>query len=107
MQYWRLPAERDGPHVAYADAALMVRALLLDSVRRHLVSDVPLGAFLSGGVDSSSIVALMREVSPSAAIRTCSVVFDEDGFSETRYAHAVAECFETTLEPLPAFLPKR
>src|SRR5207249_8708996 len=60
-----------------------------------LVMDVRRGAFLRGDVDSTSFVALMREVSPSAAIRTCSVVFDEDGFSETRYAHAVAECFET------------
>jgi asparagine synthase (glutamine-hydrolysing) len=94
VEYWRLPTAR-GPRLAYADAVLTVKDLLLESVRRHLVSDVPLGAFLSGGVDSGSIVALMREASPSAAIRTCSVVFDEEGYSETRYAHAVAQRFET------------
>jgi asparagine synthase (glutamine-hydrolysing) len=63
---------------------------LEEAVRIHLVSDVPLGAFLSGGLDSSSVVALMRVVT-DGPIRTCSMVFQEAAYSEARYAHAVAQ----------------
>ena len=66
-----------------------VRALLEDAVRSHLVSDVPLGAFLSGGLDSSAVVALMREVT-AGDVRTCSMTFEEAEFSEAPYARAVA-----------------
>src|SRR6266508_1877046 len=90
--YWRLPE----PHMQdmpYAEAVARVHDLLLDSVRRHLVSDVPLGAFLSGGLDSSAIVALMREASSGATIRTCSVSFAEPEFDERPYARGVADYF--------------
>jgi asparagine synthase (glutamine-hydrolysing) len=58
------------------------------------VSDVPLGAFLSGGLDSSSVVALMRQAS-GGPIRTCSMTFEEPGYSEAQYARAVADAVGT------------
>lgn len=64
------------------------------AVRSRMVADVPLGAFLSGGVDSSAVVALMAEAS-AKAVRTCSIGFDEADHDETAYARMVAERFAT------------
>lgn len=94
ITYWQLPEPRDSV-LGYGDAVDQVRAQLLDSVRRHLVSDVPLGAFLSGGLDSGSIVALMRQANPTGVLRTCSVVFAEPDYNEAAYASDVAARFET------------
>jgi asparagine synthase (glutamine-hydrolysing) len=69
-------------------------ALLQTTVKQHLISDVPLGVFLSGGVDSSSIVALMRQVS-SQPIQTFSIGFAEQSYDELAYARTVAEAFQT------------
>ncbi|MGA1797531.1 XrtA/PEP-CTERM system amidotransferase [Sphingomonas sp. 4RDLI-65] len=63
-------------------------------VRSRMVADVPLGAFLSGGVDSSAVVALMAEASPKA-VRTCTIGFDEAGHDERGYADTVARRFAT------------
>ena len=74
------------------EAVARLRAELEESVRMHLVSDVPLGVFLSGGMDSSALVALMsRTVRP----KTFSVVFDERGFTEAPFSRAIAERFDT------------
>lgn len=67
---------------------------LREAVRSRMVADVPLGAFLSGGVDSSAVVAFMAEASREA-VRTCSIGFDEADHDETRYAGLVAERFAT------------
>jgi len=106
-RYWDLPVQT-GEVNDKEETVGRIRELLLESVRLRMISDVPLGAFLSGGLDSSSVVALMREVS-NRTIRTCSMVFEEKEFSETSYAKAVAEAFETehydrviTLEDLKA-----
>jgi asparagine synthase (glutamine-hydrolysing) len=63
-------------------------------VRSRMVADVPLGAFLSGGVDSSAVVALMAEASPKA-VRTCTIGFDEAGHDERGFATMVARRFAT------------
>jgi asparagine synthase (glutamine-hydrolysing) len=75
---------------AQHSAVEQVRDLLQESVRVRLVSDVPLGAFLSGGLDSSAVVALMRQAT-SGPIRTCSIVFDEAEYSEAHHARTMAE----------------
>ena len=89
VTYWQLPAGI-GPPLPLTEAVELVQERLLDAVRVRLVSDVPLGAFLSGGLDSSSVVALMRAAT-DGVIRTCSMVFAEAAYSEEPYARAVAE----------------
>jgi asparagine synthase (glutamine-hydrolysing) len=78
------------------DAELSERLaeLLRIAVESRMVADVPLGAFLSGGVDSSSVVALMSEAS-SAPVRTCSIGFDVAALDETSYARTIADRFGT------------
>ena len=73
-----------------------LRDLLNESVRYHMVADVPVSAFLSGGLDSSAVVALMRENAPKQDIATFSTVFPGlPQFDEGRYAHIVAESMRT------------
>ena len=74
--------------------AARVREALADSVKHHLVSDVPVALFLSGGVDSSALVALAATAS-GKQLDTFTVIFDEARFSEQEHARAVAERFET------------
>ena len=69
-------------------------AIMREAVTSRMVADVPLGAFLSGGVDSSSVVALMAEAS-RRAVTTCSIGFDEAGLDESDHARAIAERFAT------------
>lgn len=83
----QVPSSRD-------EAVARLRAELEESVRMHLVSDVPLGVFLSGGMDSSALVALMSRVSDQRP-KTFSVVFDEAAFTEAPFSRAVAERFQT------------
>lgn len=68
--------------------------LMRRAVRSRMVADVPLGAFLSGGVDSSSVVALMAEASPRA-VQTCTIGFDVESLDERRHADHVARRFAT------------
>ncbi len=76
------------------EAVAVLKEKLTESVRLHLVSDVPLGVFLSGGMDSSALVALMSQVTKEKP-RTFSVVFDEAKFSEAPHSRLVAEQFQT------------
>jgi asparagine synthase (glutamine-hydrolysing) len=92
-QYWRLPAD-ERFNGSEAEAVAELRGVLSDAVRSHLVSDVPLGAFLSGGVDSSLVVGLMSEVSASR-VKTFSIGFDEPAFDELEHARRVAAHFGT------------
>jgi asparagine synthase (glutamine-hydrolysing) len=91
--YWRLPSPtRDKPPVE--ELSRRLRELLEGAVKRHLVSDVPLGAFLSGGLDSSAVVALMAEHT-SRPVRTFSVGFAEESYDETSHARKVAAQYGT------------
>jgi len=85
------------------DAALIQRGreIFIESVRQRLVADVPVGAFLSGGLDSSLIVAAMRAVrAPGAQIETFSVGFEGDPHSELNYAQTVADACHTLHRPI-------
>jgi asparagine synthase (glutamine-hydrolysing) len=71
-----------------------IRELMLESIRRRLVSDVPVGAFLSGGIDSSAVVGLMAEAGGGAP-NTFNISFDEKAYDESHYADIVARKFNT------------
>jgi asparagine synthase (glutamine-hydrolysing) len=98
-RYWEPPVPGlDGCttlDVGLEEAAREVRRLLCDAVDRRLVADVPLGAFLSGGVDSSAVVAFMARLSPTP-VRTFTIGFDDhDGFDERPFAAQVARRYGT------------
>ena len=92
-QWWDVSfAERRKGKSADLEAELL--HLLRNAVNSRMVADVPLGAFLSGGVDSSSVVALMAEASGSP-VKTCSIGFDVAALDESNYAAQIAERFAT------------
>jgi asparagine synthase (glutamine-hydrolysing) len=100
IEYWRLPQPQ------LAKKSLSERTLtaelierLKESVKLRLISDVPLGAFLSGGVDSSAVVAMMSE-SCSGPVKTFSIGFPNKEYDETRYARMVAERYATQHEEM-------
>ncbi|OGS37950.1 MAG: asparagine synthase (glutamine-hydrolyzing) [Elusimicrobia bacterium RIFOXYD12_FULL_66_9] len=93
-RYWDLPLGQPPITTDVEEAKRLLREKLTESVRLRMISDVPLGAFLSGGVDSSVIVALMSELS-SKPVKTFSIGFDEERFSETHYAKMVADRYKT------------
>ena len=93
-EYWRLSYKTKEPPPDEVQAAEQLRDLLADSVRMRLVSDVPLGVLLSGGVDSSAVAALAVR-SSSDAVKTFSISFAESSFDESSYARAVAKFLGT------------
>lgn len=92
-RYWSLDYHSGGA-CSMPDAAEAVRDSLLEATRLRLRSDVPLGGFLSGGVDSSAVVAAMA-MEGSGQVKTFSIGFDVDGFDETSFARQVARRYET------------
>jgi asparagine synthase (glutamine-hydrolysing) len=95
--FWKLPPFKDRPQPGDAsedETARRLRELFDESVRIRMIADVPLGAFLSGGIDSSSVVASMALQSPEP-VKTFSIGFEEADFSELPYAAAVAEKYRT------------
>ncbi|HEX5001805.1 MAG TPA: asparagine synthase (glutamine-hydrolyzing) [Bacteroidia bacterium] len=95
-KYWGLTenVSNESKGKSYAEVCEDVRTLLTASVNRRLVSDVPFGAFLSGGIDSSAVVGLMSQ-QMSRPVKTFNIAFDEGAFSEAVYARKIAERFAT------------
>lgn len=92
-QYWDVPFRSIGNlNGAQLEEELVHR--LRDAVSSHMISEVPLGAFLSGGVDSSAVVAMMAGLSKEP-VNTCSISFGDPAFDEARYAAQVAERYHT------------
>jgi asparagine synthase (glutamine-hydrolysing) len=110
-RYWDLRFTGDGNPAREDEYLEQLDALVNESVRLRLISDVPLGAFLSGGIDSSAVVASMAETCAGRVVTT-TVGFDEQGFNELEYARAVArhlgvEQHETIVRPdIVDLLPK-
>jgi asparagine synthase (glutamine-hydrolysing) len=94
-RYWELPVGEQPSEASDDELVEAFRLRLREAVRRRLVSDVPIGAFLSGGIDSSSIVAMMVEALPAGAVKTFSIGFAEPSFDESAHARRVAEHFGT------------
>jgi asparagine synthase (glutamine-hydrolysing) len=94
VEYWDVPfkAVSMAPTEQEASEELIFR--LRESVKLRLISDVPLGAFLSGGVDSSAVVAMMAGLSAEPPV-TCSISFGDAAFNESTYAQIVAERYRT------------
>ncbi len=102
--YWEVPVPE--PMAGYSEEACIDRLMELSrlAVKRRLISDVPLGVLLSGGIDSSAIVALLREDLPGPSIKTFSIRLAETSFDESPFARAVSryfgtEHYEETLSP--------
>lgn len=91
--YWRLDYSRKIA-ISEEDAAEELIRQLKEAVRIRLYSDVPLGAFLSGGIDSSTVVALMSMLSDSK-VKTFSIGFEEEDYNELKYARVIADRFDT------------
>jgi asparagine synthase (glutamine-hydrolysing) len=94
--YWSLGKNINNAseNKSYQEVCKDVNLLLTKAVERRLIADVPFGAFLSGGIDSSAIVGLMSKVS-SEKVKTFSITFDESEFSEAKYAQLIAKKFNT------------
>jgi asparagine synthase (glutamine-hydrolysing) len=96
-KYWRLPAPATEAQVGMTRAGAVEQLVSLfdESVRIRLMSDVPLGAFLSGGLDSTSVVASMAQQNGGAPVRTFTIGFAESQWNETELARLVAEQYKT------------
>ena len=91
-QYWDLKEKRSGK-IDFNDAVEEVKRLVINSIRSRMVSDVPIGAFLSGGIDSSTIVSVMAE--HQAHLKTFSIGFKDVDLDESPYSKLVSEKFNT------------
>lgn len=92
-EYWDVRFSLDNP-MGLEDACAGLNDKLAESIRLRMISEVPLGAFLSGGVDSSSVVAVMAGLSDEP-VNTCSIAFDDPKFNESEFAQTVAERHHT------------
>jgi asparagine synthase (glutamine-hydrolysing) len=93
-QYWDLTFPPDSGHTtdgSEEEITAQLQALLCSSVSKRLQGDVPVGVYLSGGLDSSLIAAMMRAVRPDDAIQSFSIAIEEEGFSERNYQNLVAK----------------
>lgn len=93
-QYWDLPSYGASQARSEQEVLEELELRLAEAVRIRLISDVPLGALLSGGTDSSTVVGLMARAS-SKPVKTFSIAFDHEDFNEAHYARLVAQAFGT------------
>jgi asparagine synthase (glutamine-hydrolysing) len=93
-RYWDL-SFKPGPQKSLQEIEQELVARLQECVQSQMVADVPLGAFLSGGVDSSAVVAMMAQHNPDPVV-TCSIGFDDPEYDESKYANEVAARYRTT-----------
>jgi len=93
-QYWDVPFQSIGLQDE-AEIGESLVAQLTEAVKIRMVAEVPLGAFLSGGVDSSAIVALMAGLSPDKSVNTCSISFGDPKYNESAFARQVADQYKT------------
>jgi asparagine synthase (glutamine-hydrolysing) len=97
-QYWDI--DQTTPFEgSYAEAKTVLHGLSRDAVEKRMITDVPLGVFLSGGIDSSLVAAIAQDVAKN--VQTFSVKFDESGYDESFYARAVARHLGTTHVEIP------
>lgn len=101
QRYWDLEFEQHDSFLSFDECAEQLRSVLQEAVTDQMVSDVPVGAFLSGGVDSTAVVAFMRQATQHP-VRTFSIGFDQQHayHNETPYAEAAARALGTTHETL-------
>ena len=93
QEYWTL-SFKEQTTLGETQAIDKLRELIKDTTKRRMISDVPLGAFLSGGVDSSGVVATMAGLSDKP-IKTCTIAFDNEKFNEAKFAESVAKQYAT------------
>ena len=93
VPYWDVHFTGGNP-ISFDDAQAEVRERVREAVRLRMIADVPLGAFLSGGVDSSAVVATMAGLS-TEPVRTCAIGFDDPKFNESAFAQQVADRYKT------------
>ncbi|WP_394788244.1 XrtA/PEP-CTERM system amidotransferase [Rhodoferax sp.] len=92
-QYWDVHFSLDS-QISTEEACAELDERLKESVRLRMIAEVPLGAFLSGGVDSSAVVAEMAQIS-TEPVNTCSIAFDDPAFNESEFAKTVADRYQT------------
>ncbi|MFA5089595.1 MAG: asparagine synthase (glutamine-hydrolyzing) [Candidatus Omnitrophota bacterium] len=93
-RYWQLDYTKKN-NIPFQEAARQAGDMLKEAVSIRLYSDVPLGAFLSGGIDSSTVVGLMAGLSSGKKVKTFSIGFNDKDFDELKYAKIIAQSFDT------------
>lgn len=93
-EYWKIRFEPDKSLTDEVELGTELRRRLCDATRKRMIADVPLGAFLSGGVDSSAVVATMAEISRDP-VNTCSISFGDPAFNESQFAQQLADQLHT------------
>lgn len=96
--YWK-PVVQDNKHLSETEYIAQIKKTFEDAISSRLVADVKVGAFLSGGIDSSAVVAQMSRMSPKP-VSTFSVIFGEKDFSEEEFSNAIAAKYNTNHHPI-------
>lgn len=95
VRYWQIDLEHRS-NISFNDASDKLRSMFLENVKLHLRSDVPVGAALSGGIDSSAIVMAMRQVDPGTQIHSFTYVADEAALNEEKWADIISSASKIT-----------